>query len=87
MKDLVRLVRYVLPWWKPLAAGLACTMLFAIFSGISIGIIVPFTKLLFEKQVVVVQATEVDDEEVLFSQLTRARDRVRSGFPQSDEFG
>lgn len=51
MNDLGRLLRYVLPWWKKGIAALVCTFLFALFSGFSIGMILPFTKILFEGKI------------------------------------
>ncbi|MFH1276998.1 MAG: ABC transporter ATP-binding protein [Candidatus Eisenbacteria bacterium] len=51
MSDLGRLLRYVLPWWRKGVVALVCTFLFALFSGVSIGMILPFTKILFEGKI------------------------------------
>jgi len=51
MTDLRRLLLYVLPWWRKLTAALVCTFVFALFSGVTIGMILPFTKILFEGKI------------------------------------
>ncbi|MBN1825939.1 MAG: ABC transporter ATP-binding protein [Candidatus Eisenbacteria bacterium] len=48
MNEFLRLFRYVLPWWRKGIAALLCTFLFALFSGVTVGMILPFTKILFE---------------------------------------
>jgi subfamily B ATP-binding cassette protein MsbA len=48
VRTLGRLLRYVVPWWRNLASALLFTLLFALFSGFTIGMILPFTQILFE---------------------------------------
>ncbi len=76
MTDLRRLLLYVLPWWRKLAAALACTFVFALFSGVTIGMILPFTKILFEGKIErsaeVVSA--VDEEPSLLPALSEWRE-------------
>jgi len=84
MKDLVRLLRYVIPWWRQLAAALLCTFCFALFSGFSIGMILPFTKILFDGKLQVSETAEEapagEADLNLFPELSRWKDRGREEF-------
>ncbi len=75
MNDLRRLLQYVKPWWRQLTIGILCTILFALFSGISLGMIVPFTKVLFQSStdITEVALTEAVEEvgENQFPTITR----------------
>ena len=50
MRDFLRLMRYVRPYWRRLLAALACMAVFAALSGVSLGMILPFVNVLFEEQ-------------------------------------
>ncbi len=84
MNDLRRLFAYVKPWWKLLLGGLFCTFLFALFSGISIGMILPFTKILFEQEIPPAGITVADpagiSEEALFPQIEVWKETGRAWF-------
>jgi len=49
MRVFFRLLGYVRPHWRNLTLALVCMVMFAIFSGFSIGIIYPFLQVLFEQ--------------------------------------
>ena len=50
MRDFLRLMRYVRPYWRRLLAALVCMAVFAALSGVSLGMILPFVNVLFEEQ-------------------------------------
>ena len=50
MRDFLRLMRYVRPYWRRLLAALLCMAVFAALSGVSLGMILPFVNVLFEEQ-------------------------------------
>jgi len=85
MRDLGRLLRYVIPWWRKLIAALIFTFLFALFSGITIGMILPFTKILFEGKIAetaapLIAADRSGAEESLFPQITEWKEEGRRQF-------
>ncbi len=80
MKNLGRFFGYVRSWWRLLAAGLAFTFLFALFSGISLGLIVPFTKVLFGGEIAVAPKSAPEVEEAFFPRIEEWKSAVRDGF-------
>ncbi|MFH1680504.1 MAG: ABC transporter ATP-binding protein [Candidatus Eisenbacteria bacterium] len=81
MKTLWRLLRYVLPWWRNLAAALLFTFLFALFSGVTIGMILPFTQILFEGKIEDVTIREpAADPSALIPALSVWKEKLRAGF-------
>jgi subfamily B ATP-binding cassette protein MsbA len=53
MRQFLRLMRYVRPYWRRLLAALVCMTVFAALSGLSLGMILPFANVLFEEQTLV----------------------------------
>jgi subfamily B ATP-binding cassette protein MsbA len=51
MRVFRRLLRAVFPWWRTLLLALLFTFLFAFFSGVTIGMVLPFTQILFEGRI------------------------------------
>ena len=47
MKIYLRILRYVIPYWKNLSLSMVCAVLYSIFSGLSIYFIIPLLKTLF----------------------------------------
>lgn len=47
MKTYLRIVRHVKPYWKHLTISVSCTVLYSIFSGISIYLMIPLLETLF----------------------------------------
>jgi subfamily B ATP-binding cassette protein MsbA len=45
----LRLLSYVKPYWRRLLAALACMAVFAVLSGVSLGMILPFMNMLFQE--------------------------------------
>lgn len=85
MNDLRRLFAYVRPWWKLLLGGLFCTFLFALFSGISIGMILPFTKILFQQEIppaatVITLPSDTASDETIFPQIETWKEGGRAWF-------
>jgi len=50
MKLFLRLIGYVRPHWRRLTAALVCMAVFALLSGVSLGMILPFVNVLFEDE-------------------------------------
>jgi len=50
MKIYRRVLKYILRYWKQLLASILCMVLFVVFSVVSLGVIMPFVNLLFEKE-------------------------------------
>lgn len=81
MNDLGRLLRYVLPWWRKLVAALLCAFFFAIFSGVTIGMILPFTKILFDGNIEVSETKTVESDDLSFiPQVSEWKNRGRDAF-------
>ncbi len=80
MKNLSRFFRYVRNWWRLLAAGLACTILFALFSGLSLGLIIPFTKVLFDGEVASIEEAEPAPDDSLFPVIAGVKQGARAAF-------
>jgi subfamily B ATP-binding cassette protein MsbA len=81
MSTLARLLRYVVPWWRDLAAALLFTFLFALFSGVTIGMILPFTQILFEGKIDVDTIREPAAEpSTLIPALAEWKEKLRAGF-------
>ena len=57
MRPFIRLLGYVKPYWRRLLAALVCMAVFAVLSGVSLGMILPFVNVLFERDALV--STEV----------------------------
>jgi subfamily B ATP-binding cassette protein MsbA len=53
MRDFLRLLSYVRPYWRRLSAALVCMAVFALLSGVSLGMILPFVNILFEQHALV----------------------------------
>ncbi len=53
MREFLRLMRYVRPYWRRLLAALVCMTVFAALSGVSLGMILPFVNVLFEEHALV----------------------------------
>jgi len=53
MRTFLRLLGCVRPYWRRLVAALLCMMVFAFLSGVSLGMIVPFVNILFDRGAVV----------------------------------
>lgn len=49
MRLFLRLIGYVKPYWRRLLAALVCMAVFAILSGATLGMILPFVNVLFEE--------------------------------------
>jgi len=49
MRNYLRLLRFVRPYWRRLLAALVCMTVFAVISGVSLGMILPFVNMLFEE--------------------------------------
>ncbi|HRZ77337.1 MAG TPA: ABC transporter ATP-binding protein, partial [Bacteroidales bacterium] len=47
MRDIARILRLVLPWWRNVAGNIAANVLSALFSVLSIAMVVPFLRILF----------------------------------------
>ncbi len=48
MRLFLRLIGYVRPYWRRLLAALVCMAIFAVLSGVSLGMILPFVNMLFQ---------------------------------------
>lgn len=53
MRTFLRLLECVRPYWRRLVAALVCMALFALLSSVSLGMIVPFVNVLFERETLV----------------------------------
>jgi len=53
MPTFLRLLGFVRPYWRRLVAALVCMAAFAVLSSVSLGMIVPFVNVLFERHAVV----------------------------------
>ncbi|MBD3348101.1 MAG: ATP-binding cassette domain-containing protein [Candidatus Eisenbacteria bacterium] len=53
MRNYLRLLRFVRPYWRRLLAALVCMTVFAVLSGASLGMILPFVNVLFEEHVLI----------------------------------
>lgn len=53
MGNYLRLLSFVKPYWRRLLAALVCMTVFAVLSGVSLGMILPFVNVLFEEHAVV----------------------------------
>ncbi|MBM3319446.1 MAG: ABC transporter ATP-binding protein [Candidatus Eisenbacteria bacterium] len=81
MNTLARLLRYVVPWWRDLAAALLFTFLFALFSGVTIGMILPFTQILFEGKIDIDMIRgPAGEPSALIPALAEWKERLRAGF-------
>ncbi len=81
MTTLRRLLGSVLPWWKNLALALLFTFLFALFSGFSIGMVLPFTQILFEGKIESAErAAPASAEDALLPGFAAWKERGRSLF-------
>jgi len=49
MRLFLRLLSYVRPYWRRLLAALACMAVFALLNAVSLGMILPFANILFER--------------------------------------
>lgn len=59
MARFVRLIRYVRPYWRRLLAALICMAVFAVLSGASLGMIMPFVNVLFDQDGAVANGASV----------------------------
>jgi len=57
MRLFIRLLGYVRPYWRRLLAALVCMAVFALLSGVSLGMILPFVNVLFERDALVATET------------------------------
>jgi subfamily B ATP-binding cassette protein MsbA len=62
MRLFLRLLGYVRPYWRRLLAALACMAVFALLSGVTLGMILPFINVLFEEHALV-ETAEVGDRD------------------------
>lgn len=53
MRNYLRLLSYVRPYWRRLLAAFMCMAVFAILSGVSLGMILPFVNVLFRERALV----------------------------------
>ncbi len=53
MRPFIRLLGYVKPYWRRLLAALVCMAVFAVLSGVSLGMILPFVNVLFERDALI----------------------------------
>ncbi len=53
MRPFIRLLGFVRPYWRRLLAALVCMAVFAVLSGVSLGMILPFVNVLFERDALV----------------------------------
>ncbi len=53
MRPFIRLLGFVKPYWRRLLAALVCMAVFAVLSGASLGMILPFVNVLFERDALV----------------------------------
>jgi len=53
MRPFIRLLGYVRPYWRRLLAALVCMAVFAVLSGVSLGMVLPFVNVLFERDALV----------------------------------
>jgi subfamily B ATP-binding cassette protein MsbA len=53
MRNFLRLLGFVRPYWRRLLAALVCMALFALLSGVSLGMILPFLNVLFQEHALV----------------------------------
>ena len=53
MGSYIRLLGFMRPYWRRLLAAFMCMAVFAILSGVSLGMILPFVNILFEDRVLV----------------------------------
>ncbi len=49
MRLFLRLLSYVRPYWRRLLAALACMAVFALLNAVSLGMVLPFANILFER--------------------------------------
>lgn len=49
MRLFLRLLGYVRPYWRRLLAALACMAIFALLNAVSLGMVLPFANILFER--------------------------------------
>jgi subfamily B ATP-binding cassette protein MsbA len=47
MKDILRIIRLIAPWWRRVAASIAANLVSAIFAVASIAMVIPFLRILF----------------------------------------
>ncbi len=50
MRLFLRLMSYVRPYWRRLLAALVCMAIFAVLSGVTLGMILPFMNMLFQQE-------------------------------------
>ncbi len=85
MRLFLRLLGFVRPYWRRLLAALVCMVVFAFLSGISLGMILPFVNVLFEREELVSDAFPAQSEvQVSDDQVGRAAD-VGSDRPNARE--
>lgn len=53
MDNYVRLLSFVRPYWRRLLAAFICMGVFAVLSGVSLGMVLPFVNVLFQEQTLV----------------------------------
>jgi subfamily B ATP-binding cassette protein MsbA len=58
MRLFLRLLSYVRPYWRRLLAALFCMAVFAVLSGVTLGMILPFTNMLFEQEELLEEGAE-----------------------------
>jgi len=60
MSLFLRLIAYVRPYWRRLLAALVCMAVFAVLSGVTLGMILPFVNVLFQEHALVAEETAND---------------------------
>ncbi len=82
MRDFLRVLRYVRRYTRHVLAGLLFTALFAVMSGISIGMILPFANVLFSKEtgsgLSSMAATPPGSPEDPLARITEFRDKSKA---------
>jgi subfamily B ATP-binding cassette protein MsbA len=61
MRLFLRLLGYVRPYWRRLLAALACMAVFALLNAVSLGMVLPFANILFERGALVETSAETGE--------------------------
>jgi len=61
MRLFLRLLGYVRPYWRRLLAALACMAVFALLNAVSLGMVLPFANILFERGALVDGSAETGE--------------------------